>query len=117
MKSLEDQAGKKQSQKQTWIESCGYLPGGLQHNPQEVVQQGRNAAQLIMITKADKSKLEISLKDLASRHSSLKAKINFQLVCRTNKIKTGMPVALKMHFFSHNLMKWGEGHCPSSSVS
>lgn len=65
---------------------------------QEILQQGRSAAQLILIAKADKSKLEISLKDWVSKHSPLKAKINFQLVCKTNRFKTRTPAALKMHF-------------------
>lgn len=92
MKSLEEQAGEKQSQKWRWIENCGYVPQGLYHSPQEILQQGRSGAQLIMITKADKSKLEIRLKD--SKHSSLKAK-----VCKTTEIKSGTPAALKMHLF------------------
>lgn len=53
--------------------------------------QGRSAAQLLVFAKAHKSKPEVSLKGLASKHSSLKPERKL----KSYRMKSGTPAALK----------------------
>lgn len=86
------EAVKQQSQEWRWIvdvyqEVCSTIPGEDSQSRGDSAT-GWKCCSTDGITKADKSKLEISLKDLTSKHSSLKAEINFQLVCKTSGIKS-----------------------------